>query len=124
LDWDEVEQHHGTYADLHEATEYGACGIALIVATKLTGMSSVERSARGTGVDYWLGDGRTGSGVFQRAARLEVSGILNGNSAKIAVRLSDKLSQTSLSDQVGLPAYVAVVEFGTPEARLVKKVQR
>ena len=56
-----------------------ACGLALVIALQLTGMPFVEQSARGTGGDYWLGNDRSGNVIFQRAARLEVSGILQGD---------------------------------------------
>jgi hypothetical protein len=121
LKWgDANEGDEGTWADLQEATEYGAYGVAIIVALPLTEAPRVERSAKGPGVDYWLGDGRDERGIFQRAARLEVSGILKGDEAKIAARLKEKLAQTSRSDKTGLPAYVTIVDFGRPEARFVK----
>jgi hypothetical protein len=88
---------------------------------KLTGIPLVERSAKGTGVDYWLSAGVEEHGLFQHAARLEVSGILDGEESAISARLRKKLVQTEPSDNTGLPAYVAIVEFGSPETRLVKK---
>jgi hypothetical protein len=117
---DADERDDGTWADLQEATEYGAYGVAIIVALPLTDMPRVERSAKGPGVDYWVGDGKDERGIFQRAARLEVSGILKGDEAKIAARLKQKLTQTERSDKTGLPAYVMIVEFGSPESRFVK----
>jgi len=109
-----------TYADLQEGTEYGACAIAIVVAVQLTGIAHVERSAKGTGIDYWLGQGNEEIGIFQRAARLEVSGIFEGSQSKISARLKKKLSQTTRSDRTLLPAYIAIVEFGSPETRLVR----
>jgi hypothetical protein len=61
-------------------------------------------------------------GVFQRAARLEVSGILDGDESKIVTRLNQKKLQTERTDNTRLPAYVAIVEFRLPEARLVKRI--
>jgi hypothetical protein len=112
---------HNTYGDLQEATEYGACGIAIIVAVHLTGIGQVERSAKGTGIDYWFGEDSGEDGLFQRSARLEVSGILEANENKISARLSQKMSQTQPSDKTLLPAYVAIVGFNLPETRFVKK---
>jgi len=122
LDWGGVIEG-ATYADLQEATEYGAYGIALVVALALTGITNVERSAKTTGVDYWLGGERSDDGIFQRAARLEISGILDGDDSKIATRMNIKLRQTNRSDESLLPAYVAIVEFRTPEPRFAKKVK-
>jgi hypothetical protein len=85
LKWcDAREWNERTWADLQEATEYGAYGVAIIVALTLTQLPRVERSAKGTGVDYWVGDGGDRRGIFQRSARLEVSGILKGDKTKIA----------------------------------------
>jgi hypothetical protein len=121
LRWDEVsERDEGTWCDLQEATEYGAYGIAIIVALPLTKAPRVERSAKGTGIDYWIGDGADQHGIFQRTSRLEVSGILKGDKTKISARLGQKLNQIKVSDKTGLPAYVVVVEFTGPEAMFVK----
>lgn len=109
-----------TWADLQEATEYGAYGVAIVVALPLTDTPKVERSAKGTGIDYWLGNGKDDRGIFQRTARLEVSGILDGGKIRIASRLNEKLAQTKRSNHSGLPAYVAIVEFGGPEATFVR----
>jgi hypothetical protein len=82
----------------------------------------VERSAKGTGIDYWVGSGDS-RGIFQRSARLEVSGILKGDRAKIKDRLREKLAQTDQSIKSGLSAHVAIVEFSNPEVMLVKKMR-
>jgi hypothetical protein len=121
LTWGEFDgRHHGTWADAQEATEYGAYGVAILVALPLTRTSRVQRSAKGTGIDYWLGDGLDERGIFQRTARLEVSGILKGKEVEIAARLREKLVQIKQSDLTTLPGYVVIVSFATPEARLVK----
>jgi len=119
--WDNLTQELArTYSDLQEATEYGAYAIAIVVSVHLTGIAHVERSAKGTGIDYWLGQGNEEIGVFQRSARLEVSGIFEGGESTISARLKKKLSQITQSDKTLLPAYIAIVEFGSPETRLVK----
>jgi hypothetical protein len=109
-----------TWADLHEATEYGAYAVGIIVALRLTEKSRVERSVRGTGVDYWISDGEDQDGLFQRTARLEISGLLKGGEARMAARLRGKVLQTQRSDSLGLPAYIAIVDFSEPEARFVQ----
>ncbi len=123
--WGEVDQQFSrTWADLQEATEYGAYGIAVVIAVDLTGYPYVERSVRTTGIDYWLGDGSDERGVFQRTARLEVSGILVGDDNDIVARLKTKLTQTKRSDFTQLHAYVAIVEFALPQARFVKRMPK
>src|SRR3712207_8300795 len=49
--------------------------------------------------------------LFQDAARLEVSGILNGSASAIQLRARMKVHQTIPSDGL-LPAHIVVVEFG------------
>lgn len=123
LKWCDVcERDRGSWSDLQEATEYGAYGVAILVVLRLTDTPRVERSAKGTGIDYWIGDGSDQNGIFQRTARLEVSGILKGDEIKIAARLAKRLSQTRQSDETGLAAYVAIVDFGGPEVGFVKRV--
>ena len=117
---DSVADLEATYADLEEATEYGAYAVALVTAVKLTGIPYVERSAKGTGIDYWLTDSLEGA-PFRRAARLEISGILDGDEAAVTSRVSRKLKQTERSSGTSIPAYVAVVEFGRPQMQFVKK---
>jgi len=68
-----TDQMRRCYNDADEATEWGACGIALLLLHYLTGFAVVERSRRGTGFDYWLGEGDTSP--FQRKAKLEESGV-------------------------------------------------
>ena len=122
LQWSVPAGHlESTYADLEEATEYGAYGVAFVVAIELTAFSYIERSAKGTGIDCWLSNGADQHGPFQRAARMEVSGILDGDEATITGRLHRKLAQAKKSDETLLPAYVSIVEFGSPAMRFVKK---
>lgn len=113
-----------TWADLQEATEYGATAIAVLLAKKEYGYAVIERAVKGTGVDYWLGH-ETDGPPFQHKARLEVSGILrvegsdNDVARTVASRIRQKLRQTQPSGG-SLAAYVIVIEFG----RLLAEVQR
>jgi hypothetical protein len=101
------------HADLQEATESGACALAIVVARDETGLEVVERARKGTGVDYWLG--RT-VGVFE--ARLEVSGILAGSERDVARRLRQKLEQMKRSQADDVPGYAAIVEFTRPRVHV------
>lgn len=111
----EIYRH--TFSDTDEAVEQGAYGIAFLLILALTEHSVIERSAKGPGFDFWLGE-RDGRG-FQRSARLEVSGILS-NVARISSRTARKVAQT-MTDRAELPAYVVVVEFSRPESRIIKR---
>ena len=73
----------------------------------------------GTGFDYWLGD--KDSVLFQKKARLEVSGILKGDDTAISRRYTSKVEQTHKSDELQLPAYISVIEFSRPKALFNKR---
>jgi len=119
--WGAVDdQMRRCWNDLEEAAEHGAYGIAALVVAEHTTFEVVERSRKGTGFDYWLGPKGGDDTLFQRAARLEVSGIQRGDSSAVNARVRRKLKQTEPSDGV-LPAYVIVVEYGTPLVRIADK---
>ena len=113
-----TEQMRLCYNDPEEATEWGACGIAILIVCDLTEWHIIERSRRGTGFDYWLGD--ADNHPFQRKARLEVSGIRVGDSSTIQARVRQKIRQTHRSDGE-FPAYIAVVEFSNPILQVVQR---
>lgn len=120
LEWEPCNEYlRRCYADPQEATEQGAYGLAIEIAKEFTGMVVVERSRKGTGFDYWLG--HEDDLLFEGKARLEVSGILKGDTSRIQARLREKLIQLDRSDDFGLPGYVAIIEFSRPEARCATK---
>lgn len=120
LRWEAVtEQARLCYADKPEATEWGAAAIAILFVREVTGMAVMQRSVKGTGFDYWVGD-EDNELIFQGLSRLEVSGILAGTPAQIAARIAQKKKQMDPSDDNG-PGLVAVIEFGTPVAHVESK---
>ena len=117
LQWSAVDdQQRRSYNDLQEATEWGACGIAILLIKELIGLSVVERSKKGTNFDYWLGKDDDDQ-LFSGKARLEVSGILLETSNEIATRVKQKKAQIKPSNHLA-PGYVAVVGFGKPTAHV------
>lgn len=117
LAWPPVtDQARRCWNDPEVATEHGAVGIAVLLAQKEIGYTVIERSQKGTGFDYWMGD--ESSFLLQKKARLEISGILRG-SDRVKTRVRQKLRQTDPSDG-SKPAYVIVVEFGHPLAEVQK----
>ncbi len=123
LDWEPVsEQQRRCYNDLQEATERGASGIAILLVERLTGMTVLERSKKRTGFDYWIGPPGDETLLFQGKTRLEVSGILAGPTSAVAGRVKTKLAQVKPTDKEA-PAYIAVIEFGTPASQVVYKCQ-
>lgn len=123
LDWPDVtETMKRAYNDLQRATELGACGIAILLVRRVTGLTAIRASRKGNGFDYWLGPASTeGRLPFQDAARLEVSGLLHGTDAQFSTRVKQKLRQTEASDETRLPAYAIVVEFGHPQAEVSER---
>jgi len=102
--------------DLQDAVEAGAIAVAVAWLMSETEYQVVQRARKGTGFDYWLG--RTPATLD---ARLEVSGILDGDERTVAARLAKKLGQMTRSDDGGLPGYAVVVEFGVPRASVGEK---
>jgi len=123
LQWNAVDDTIRRFnADQEVATEYGAYGIAALVMPVLTNLTVIERSVKGKGLgfDFWLGSTDNADTLFQRKARLEVSGIRKGSESMLQSRVKIKLKQINPSDTVA-PGYVSVIEFGTPKARIVEK---
>ena len=117
LFWPSVtDQMLRTWADLREATEKGAEGIAILVIKLETGFTTIERAAIGTRIDRWLGHDFDGP-YFQRKARLEISGILQGDDGDVAQRIREKLNRLNLAPSP-LPSFVVVVEFSRPLAEV------
>jgi hypothetical protein len=122
VEWPAVDdQCRRCYADMQEATERGACGVAILVVKEATGLVVIDRSKKGTGFDYWLGEEDSDGLPFANGvSRLEVSGILAGTKSQIDSRVKEKKGQMKRSDHVA-PGFVAVVEFGTPVACVESK---
>jgi hypothetical protein len=108
-----------SWDDHQEATEAGATGLAFLLILNLTEFTIIRRARKGTGFDYWLGF-KDAELPFQDAARLEISGILKGDAHEMRSRVRKKLKQTQPTDGV-LPAYIVVVEFGSPKSYIEAK---
>jgi hypothetical protein len=114
------DQMRRTWDDPQEALEHAAAGIAILTLLSSTPYTVVYRSCKGTGVDYWLGE-KDDDILFQRKARLEVSGIEKaGKGNTVASRVAIKKKQTAQSDATKLPAYVGIVELSQPHSHLEK----
>lgn len=116
-----------SHADREVASEYGAYAVAILLIQTLTGMVVLQRSVKGTGVDFWLGmpdRQRTldpNNPFYSAHARLEVSGLDKATPSQINTRLRLKIRQSMQSDHTGTDAYVIVVEFATPRAEVIKR---
>ena len=132
---DQIRRGH---YDLQDATEDGACGIAILLARNCLGLTVVRKSWKGRdkGFDYWLGEEGSPdeevdkleevfleeAGVadhpFQNMTKLEVSGIRDRTDSQFRSRVHGKMQQVNTSLE-GLSSVVVVVEFGDPKSRVV-----
>jgi len=115
-----TDQMRRGHNDPEIATENAAYGISILLVDFNTELTVIERSRKGTGFDYWLGLKNSPAPYFQKKARLEVSGIRRGSNGAVNSRVKTKLEQTRRSDGT-LPAYISVIEFGAPKAKVVEK---
>jgi len=108
------------YADLRRSTDNAACAIALLLLEELTEFTGVEQARTGTTIDYYLTpQSQDNNLIFNRAARLEVSGILEENENNtIDGRIRKKLRR--LDRKSDLPAFIIIVEFSQPRSKMVK----
>jgi hypothetical protein len=120
LVWNELDPRaEWTYGDLDVATEYGAMGLAVLLSIRLTKYTTIERSMKGSGFDFWLGD--KDSEMFQKKARLEISGLFHGTESQFKSRIKQKIEQTNVSDNTGFDCFVSVIEFSKPIASFLLK---
>lgn len=112
-------QTRKAWNDTQELTEYGATGIAILLIQEMTEYTVIKRARKGEEVDYWLGY-KSDKPPFRNKARLEISGILEGNELKIKARLKQKLEQTNPTKSK-LPTYILIVEFSKPVSYLEQK---
>jgi hypothetical protein len=118
--WQQLtDQVRRSYADLEEATEFGAAGVAIAELRTISDFVVVQRAKKGKGFDYWISrDGQPSGPLFQNCIPLEVSGILKGDKFQLERRVKIKKEQISVAN---IPnGKVAVVEFGTPQTRIVR----
>jgi hypothetical protein len=119
--WTQLDgAHKATHADLHEATESGVYGAALLLVRQLTGATAIDRSVKGGGFDWWIGTPDPSGLPFQGLVRLEVSCILRGQPPDIRSRLKRKVRQTDASDPIAA-ALISNIEFSQPRVQVERK---
>jgi len=110
-----------SWNDKEELVEYAATGMALLLVLEFTDYTDMKRSRKGSRGDYWLGE-KDENGFTILKALLEISGIYKAsasNTVNSRVRLKQK--QLENSPFKNLPAYIVVVEFSNPKAKIIKK---
>ena len=122
-----TNQMRRAYADLQEATEYGACAIAVLIMEECEGLTIYERASKGGGgFDYYLTsfseeqDSDTDNFLGNATAALEVSGILEGTVVDIQYRLNEKRRQLQDRPQP-LPVFIVVVAFRASTVRIEQR---
>ena len=123
MEWTQVigDEERSSWNDLKEATEYGATAIALLVIETLLDYDYFERNFQLSSGDYILKKTPLQNTATQNAV-LEISGILEESTAnRLEARLKLKEKQLAKGKKQNIAGYVAVVEFGTPKAKIIKK---
>jgi hypothetical protein len=122
LDWAAPSQpEQRGWTDPYITAEWGAYGMAALLIGRITSYRVLERARRNGGYDFWLSkDEKEEELPFQGAARLEVSGIMCGQSSHVRARVQKKLTQIAKAG-ASLPRFVAVVEFSEPRAVVIEK---
>lgn len=119
-DGEVTDQMLQAYTDTRRATDMAACAIALVLISELTEFIAVEQSAIGTTIDYYLTTQPVADDlIFNRTARLEVSGILTENEGNtVDGRIREKTNR--LVSEGDLRDFIAVVEFSKPWSKMVE----
>ena len=113
---DKVEK---AWSDTEEAIEYGAVALSISLILHYTKLTIVQRSRKGTGIDYWLGT-ISPDGVPIIKAGLEVSGIWKETKTnRTKYRINIKKQQVKRSTK-NYPVYISVIEFSNPKAHFIK----
>ena len=99
-----------THANENDAVRDGAYAFVLAAIELLCGLTAVSRADTGTGADYYICPPGVEADDIEDCLRLEVSGVLHGNAARVAQRLREKLDQARKGES-NLPALAGVVGF-------------
>lgn len=114
---DEIDR---SWKEINYCTDHAAVCLSCVLAVHETDYTIIERSCKGDGFDYWMG--YKDDILFNRVARLEISGILKESTTNtIEKRLNIKKKQTEQSDSSCLPAYISIIEFSKLKAIFVEK---
>ncbi|MEN0046174.1 MAG: hypothetical protein AAF806_03835 [Bacteroidota bacterium] len=123
LKWDRVldQETFASWKDEKEATEYGATAIALLLVLHFGAYQFVERSPQFALGDYYLKSTSLENMNTKDEAFLEISGIFNSSKGNtINIRIAQKKKQLKHKPIQGENVLIAVVEFSTPQAKIVK----
>ncbi|HFA52169.1 MAG TPA: hypothetical protein ENJ95_24390 [Bacteroidetes bacterium] len=109
-----------SWQDEDELVEYGAKAIALLLIEKFTEYKEFQRSAKGTGADFWIGE-TDEKGFVNYMALLEVSGMKKETSDnRINARINNRIKRLEKMAHKNIPYYIVVVEFASPKSKISK----
>jgi hypothetical protein len=113
---EDQERLKAGHADLQEATEGGATGVAIAYMKHAHDLVVISRSPKdGNGFDYFMAP--RGSGTILRSkptARLEISGVLENGDVECRARLKEKSKQVKKGQLANTDAFAVVVGFKRP----------
>ena len=108
-----------SHFDEKRTTDFGAMGVAVLLASHLTDYTIFKSSATDNGYDFWLGK-RMIDGSFA-SARLEISGIRRETPQNtVKSRLSVKEKQILKRADKDTICYISIIEFSKPEAKFIQ----
>ena len=112
-----------TFGDTGYAVEFAAEGMACLTIRATTKYTAIKRSQRHDGVDFWLAESDDlDKFAFQFAARMESKGITEARyPSDIKIKVDEGINQSKRSDEIRLPAYIIVTDFGKPVIVMVQR---
>lgn len=111
--WSQVsERTKASWNNEIDATEAGACALALAAIENSRGLVALRRAETKTGADYYLDVPGAELLDLETSFRLEISGVDRGAAEVVRARLNQKLAQARRGDS-NLPAIACVVGFAS-----------
>ena len=108
-----------SHFDEKRTTDFGAMGVAVLLASKLTNYTHFISSPTNNGYDFELLT--DDNGVNFIPARLEISGIRRETPQNtVESRLKTKEKQILNSANDGTICYISIIEFSKPKAKFIK----
>lgn len=110
-----------SWGDLKEATEYAAMGLAVLLLEALTEYDLFHRNEQDDEADFIVHKMHYSEKTFgtPNKVRLEVSGLLlETKTNTVNMRIGTKKKGLGQKTDLGEPVFVAIVEFGTPKAKI------
>lgn len=110
-DWPAADDRsRAAWNNATDATEAGACAIALAAIECSRGLVAISRAETATGADYYVDTPESDVTDLETSFRLEISGTDSQDRREVERRLARKIKQT-VSGNSNLPAIACVVGF-------------